>query len=322
MLCAAMSPHRQVVSVRHLEKRYGKLEALRGVDLDIEQGEVFALLGPNGAGKTTLVEILEGYRERSGGQVSVLGTDPQHGDERWRARLGMVLQFTTAFDQLSVEEIVAHVASFYPRPLDVARVIEMVGLGDKRKDRCSRLSGGQKRRVEVALGFVGDPELVFLDEPTTGLDPQGRHQLWDVVRGFTAQGRTILLTTHYLDEAEALADRVGVIIAGSLAEVAPPAELGGRERALVHVSFSRHERLAGGVLPEWQGTSVHGDVVTIQTDAPTKVVADLTAWARSLGQDEIPGLAVRRPSLEDVYLQMVESAERQAKAQAAGERTS
>ncbi len=298
-----------VVRVRDLEKSYGQLRALGGVDLDIAPGEVFALLGPNGAGKTTLVEILEGYRKRSAGEAVVLGQDPERAGEQWRARIGMVLQFTAAFDQLTIEEIVAHVASFYPRPLDPGRVIDMVGLGERRAVRCSRLSGGQKRRVEVALGFVGDPEVVFLDEPTTGLDPQARRQLWEVVRGFAAQGRTVLLTTHYLDEAEALADRVGVIIAGKLAEVAPPSEIGGRQRSLAQVSFARRERLAGAPLPDLPGLSLQGDVVTVETEVPTKVIAGLTAWARERGRDELPALMVRRPSLEDVYLQMVESAE-------------
>jgi ABC-2 type transport system ATP-binding protein len=294
-----------VIRVRALRKSYGDLEALAGVDLDIEAGEVFSLLGPNGAGKTTLVEILEGYRERTSGEATVLGIDPGSGDRRWRARVGIVLQNSTAFDLLTVEEVVGHFGSFYPSPLPTGQVIDMVGLGDKRKSRCIALSGGQKRRVEVALGIVGDPELVFLDEPTTGLDPMGRRQLWEVVRQFTALKKTVVLTTHYLDEAEALADRVGVIIAGKLAAVAPPHEIGGRERALARVTFIREGKLAGQPLPAIPGITAEDDVVTIPTEAPTAAVVALEAWAAGLGEAELPGLAVTRPSLEDVYLAMV-----------------
>ncbi len=294
-----------VIRVRGLRKVYGTLEALAGVDLEIEAGEVFSLLGPNGAGKTTLVEILEGYRERTSGEATVLGIDPGDGDRRWRARVGIVLQNSTAFDMLTVEEVVSHFGSFYPAPLPAGKVIDMVGLGDKRKSRCISLSGGQKRRVEVALGIVGDPELVFLDEPTTGLDPIGRRQLWEVVRQFTALKKTVVLTTHYLDEAEALADRVGVIIAGKLAEVGPPREIGGRERALARVSFVREGKLVGQPLPAIPGIVAEGALVTVNTEAPTAAVVALEAWAAGLGAAELPGLSVTRPSLEDIYLAMV-----------------
>ena len=299
------APDGPVIRVRGLRKLYGELAALDGVDLDIEAGEVFSLLGPNGAGKTTLVEILEGYRERTSGEATVLGVDPGDGDRRWRARVGIVLQSSTAFDFLTVEEVVSHFGSFYPSPLPTGQVIDMVGLGDKRTSRCIALSGGQKRRVEVALGIVGDPELVFLDEPTTGLDPMGRRQLWEVVRQFTALKKTVVLTTHYLDEAEALADRVGVIIAGKLAAVAPPREIGGRERALARVSFVRDGKLAGQPLPEIPGIVADGDLVTVATEAPTAIVVALNAWAAKSGVAELPALSVTRPSLEDVYLAMV-----------------
>lgn len=289
-----------------LRKAYGSFEALKGVDLAIEHGEVFALLGPNGAGKTTMVEILEGYRERSGGEARVLGVDPAHPTPAWRARVGIVLQSTNVFDELNPTELISHFAGFYGRPLEVATVIKMVGLEEQRAVRCSKLSGGQKRRVDLALGIIGDPELIFLDEPTTGLDPQGRRQIWDVIRGFTALGKTVLLTTHYLDEAEALAGRVGVIQAGTLLEVAPPAELGGRDRARAEVGFVPEGPLAGRDLPPLPGEVTHnGTGVTVSTDVPTAVVASLAAWALAAGVTELPGLAVRRPTLEDIYLSMI-----------------
>ncbi|PWB69316.1 MAG: ABC transporter ATP-binding protein [Holophagae bacterium] len=301
------------VSARGVRKRYGDFEALRGVDLEIEPGEVFALLGPNGAGKTTFVEILEGFRARSGGEATVLGVDPERGDLVWRSRLGIVLQSAGFFEQLTPDEVVSHFATFYPNPLDPRRVVDMVGLADKRSSRCKDLSGGQKRRVDLAMGIVGDPELVFLDEPTTGLDPQGRRQLWDVVREFARLGKTIVLTTHYLDEAEQLADRVGVIINGQLVEVGTPREIGGRERALARVTFALTGNLAGRPLPETGAETVSKNGrVTITTATPTAVVTALARWAEANGEPELPALAVSRPSLEDIYLAMVEAADGQA----------
>ena len=293
------------ITATALTKRYGALEALRGVDLEIEQGEVFALLGPNGAGKTTFVEILEGFREPTSGEARVLGIDPATGDAAWRARLGIVLQSAGFFETLSPIEIVRHFATFYPAPLDPSAVVEMVGLADKRDARCRTLSGGQKRRVDLALGIIGDPDLIFLDEPTTGLDPQGRRQIWDVVRNFTALGKTVLLTTHYLDEAEQLADRVGVIMKGRLAEVGTPLTIGGRERALARVSFALTGGLAGQPLAEGISAAIGPGVATVTTSDPTRLVVALASWAQSHGETEIPGLSVTRPSLEDVYLQMV-----------------
>ncbi|MFY1698260.1 MULTISPECIES: ABC transporter ATP-binding protein [unclassified Solwaraspora] len=273
------------IEVHGLRKSYGGSAAVDGVDLSVQRGEVFALLGPNGAGKTTTVEILEGYRRRDAGEVRVLGVDPDPGTPQWRSRIGIVLQGTGEFDELTVGEVVAHFAAFYPAPDDPATVIDRVGLSAKAKARTHTLSGGQKRRLDVALGIVGRPELLFLDEPTTGFDPEARREFWELIRALAAGGTTILLTTHYLDEAEALADRVGVIAAGRLVEVAPPAELGGRRDALATVSWRTAD-----------GTTRHE-----QSATPTALIADLAARF----DGEVPGLTVTRPTLEDVYLRMI-----------------
>ncbi|MBA4180800.1 MAG: hypothetical protein C0506_09450 [Anaerolinea sp.] len=295
------------IEIRGLRKRYGTFEAVSGVDLTIPTGEVFALLGPNGAGKTTTVEILEGYRDRSAGEARVLGVDPARGDAAWKSRIGIVLQSTGVFDALTVEEVIAHFASFYPRPLPLERVITMAGLEEKRQARCKSLSGGQKRRVDLALGLVGDPELIFLDEPTTGFDPAARRQAWEVVREFTRTGKTVLLTTHYMDEAEHLADRVGVIVAGQLIEVGTPREIGGRAAAVAHVRFRAEGTLATAPLPAMPGRVESGPpIVAVATGEPTATVSALIAWAASLGVSEIPELSVTRPSLEDVYLRLIE----------------
>ena len=301
------------IEARAITRRYGAVEALRGVDLEVSRGEVFALLGPNGAGKTTFVEILEGFRGRTSGEASVLGIDPERGDAGWRARLGIVLQSAGFFEALTPLEAVRHFASFYPAPLDPESVVSLVGLAEKRDARCRNLSGGQKRRVDLALGIIGDPELIFLDEPTTGLDPQGRRQIWDVVRNFTALGKTVLLTTHYLEEAEHLATRVGVIIKGKLVEVGPPREIGGRQRAMAKVTFSLTGGLAGRPLPEGLVAEIGPGTATIATLEPSKVVVALALWAESHGEPEIPGLAVTRPSLEDIYLQMVAASEAESR---------
>jgi ABC-2 type transport system ATP-binding protein len=295
------------ISIRGLHKEYGAMTAVSDVDLEIEAGEVFALLGPNGAGKTTTVEILEGYRQRTSGEVSVLGVDPEIGGEIWRARIGIVLQTGTVFDELTVEELVRHSAGFYSDPLDPDRVIEMVGLDEKRTARCARLSGGQRRRVDLALGVVGNPELLFLDEPTTGFDPAARRQAWEVIRELTSFGATVLLTTHYLDEAEALADRVGVIANGRILEVATPRTLGGRAEALARVSFHRQGPLRDRELPVPTASRDGSDgVVEFETMTPTAVVAALTAWVQAAGLEEVPELSVTRPSLEEIYLRMVQ----------------
>jgi ABC-2 type transport system ATP-binding protein len=286
------------ISVRGLRKVYDGNAAVDGVDLDVAPGEIFALLGPNGAGKTTTVEILEGYRKRDGGEVSVLGVDPALANggrgtattaaaRRWRERIGIVLQGTGEFDELTVGEVVGHFARFYPSPDAPADVIERVGLTGKTKARTHTLSGGQKRRLDVALGIVGQPELLFLDEPTTGFDPEARREFWGLIRDLKATGTTIVLTTHYLQEAEALADRVGVIAGGRLIAVDTPQQLGQRDSALATVSW----RTAEGV---WEST---------RSATPTAVVTDLAV--RFGG--EVSGLTVTRPTLEDIYLDMIGS---------------
>ncbi|MGK5673581.1 ABC transporter ATP-binding protein [Micromonospora sp. URMC 106] len=273
------------ISVRGLRKAYGDNVAVAGVDLDIHRGEVFALLGPNGAGKTTTVEILEGYRQRDAGEVRVLGSDPAQPAADWRSRVGIVLQGTGEFDELTVAEVVRHFSGFYAGADDPDKVIERVGLAGKAKARTHTLSGGQKRRLDVALGIIGRPELLFLDEPTTGFDPEARREFWELIRDLAAAGTTIVLTTHYLDEAEALADRVGVIAAGRVIEVAAPDRLGDRQAALATVSWRTPD----------------GKPEAVESATPTALVAELAA--RFGG--EVPGLTVTRPTLEDVYLRMI-----------------
>ena len=267
-----------------LRKSYRDTVAVDGIDLAVERGEVFSLLGPNGAGKTTTVEILEGYRRRDAGEVSVLGADPATGDSAWKSRIGIVLQKVNDLTDLTVRESVHSVAGYYSAPRDPDEVIELVGLAGKRDARGAQLSGGQRRRLDVALGIVGAPELLFLDEPTTGFDPEARRQFWGLIGDLAHQGTTILLTTHYLDEAEQLADRVGVINAGRIVEIGTPAYLGGRSTAAATV--------------RWLGPN---GVESVETDTPTKTVLEL---ARRF-DGEVPELVVERPSLEDVYLRMI-----------------
>jgi len=276
------------VRVRGLTKTYGSHRAVDGLDLDVARGETFALLGPNGAGKTTTVEILEGYRRADGGTVSVLGQDPATGSASLRSRIGIVLQTATDQAELTVAETIHHFARYYPRPRDPDEVIGAVGLEEKRRTRVRNLSGGQRRRLDVALGIVGTPELLFLDEPTTGFDPQARHQFWQLVRDLGQGGTTILLTTHYLDEAEQLADRVAVIARGRLLDSGAPHRIGGRDRDLVQVSW-RDEQGA------------HRE----RTDRPTELVTRLGAAAGG----EVMDLQVHRPTLEEVYLDMVNQPE-------------
>jgi ABC-2 type transport system ATP-binding protein len=273
------------ITVRDLHKGYPNQVAVDGVDLDVAHGEVFALLGPNGAGKTTTIEILEGHRARDSGQVAVLGEDPGKAGDEFRARIGIVGQSQAgALDELSVEEVVRHFAHYYPRPRDPSELIEVVGLQQKRAARVRQLSGGQRRRLDVALGVIGNPELLFLDEPTTGFDPQARRNFWGLVRDLADTGTTVLLTTHYLEEAEALADRLAVIVGGRIAASGTPATLGDRSSSSATVGWRDDDG------PR-----------SVQTDGPTQVVTEL---ARRFG-GEVPELTVSRPSLEDVYLQLI-----------------
>jgi ABC-2 type transport system ATP-binding protein len=276
-----------LIEVKGLKKNYGDLQAVRGLDLQIEQGEIFSLLGPNGAGKTTTVEILEGFRTRDSGSVSVLGVDPQikgHESRIWRNRIGIVLQNSADAGDLSVGETVEHFSNYYSDPLDVQEVIHSVGLDEKQGSLIRTLSGGQRRRLDVALGIIGNPELLFLDEPTTGFDPQARRAFWSLIQQLRNDGTTILLTTHYLDEAQALADRVAVINHGQIVEISTPTELGGRATAQATV--------------QWRDGA---QVKLEKTDNPTALVSKLSA---DFG-GEVPELIVTRPSLEDIYLEMI-----------------
>ena len=270
-----------------LRKTYGSLAAVDGVDLTVARGECVALLGPNGAGKTTTTEILEGYRHADAGTVRVLGEDPARAGRSWRARLGIVLQTSRDLGDLTVREIVTHFARYFPRPRDPDEVIAVTGLSEKADARAGRLSGGQRRRLDVALGIVGDPELLFLDEPTTGFDPAARREFWGLIETLQHNGTTILLTTHYLEEAERLADRVAVIAAGRIIAEGTPATLGGRDGARATVRWIED-----------------GTARSETTDAPTAFVASLSG--RLAGPDgEVAGLEVVRPDLEDVYLELI-----------------
>jgi len=277
----------KVISVAGLRKSYGSNSAVDGLDLEIEQGEIFALLGPNGAGKTTTVEILEGFRDRDAGQVRVLDFDPAtkgSAGQQWRDRIGIVLQSTQDAGGLSVYESVSHFATYYENPKDPREVIELVGLTDKSDALARTLSGGQRRRLDVALGIIGNPELIFLDEPTTGFDPEARRAFWSLIRKLRDEGATIVLTTHYLDEAEALADRVAVINRGKIIEISTPDQLGGRATSLATVS--------------WR------DGAEIRTEKSANPTALVNSLAQQYGGD-IPELNVRRASLEDIYLEMI-----------------
>jgi ABC-2 type transport system ATP-binding protein len=275
------------IEVHDLEKSYGGVHALRGVSFEVAQGEVFGLLGPNGAGKTTTVEILEGYRRRDGGNVSVLGFDPGHSPRALRERIGVVLQHSESAPLLTVCELHRMFAGYYESPRDVDEVIELVGLTEKRDAKVKTLSGGQKRRLDLGTALVGDPDLVFLDEPTTGFDPAARRSAWEMIRSLRSLGKTILLTTHYLDEAQQLADRVAVIRAGEIVALGTPAELIG----ITGKTEIRHR--------------VNGELVVLETEDPTRALHELTAQALADSR-ELEQLEVRRPSLEDVYLELVE----------------
>jgi ABC-2 type transport system ATP-binding protein len=291
------------IRVEGLRKSYGDFEAVRGVSFEVAEGELLAMLGPNGAGKTTTIEILEGFRERSSGEVEVLGFDPAHGGAAMRERLGIVLQDCGIDPYLSVREVVQMHASYYPAARDVDEVVHLVGLDEKARSRVSKLSGGQKRRLDVALGLVGDPELLFLDEPTTGFDPAARRQSWELIRDLGTLGKTVLLTTHYMDEAQYLADRVIVLARGEIVADGSPESIGGRATAPAHVSFLLPPGIAVADLPVGVDEVVEGEA-HVQTQEPTAMLARLTSWALEHG-GELEGLSVMRPSLEDVYLELV-----------------
>jgi ABC-2 type transport system ATP-binding protein len=299
-----------VISVEGLHKSYDGFEAVKGIDLEVAAGEIFAFLGPNGAGKTTTVEILEGYRQRSDGDVRVLGVDPQTADRQWKNRVGFVLQESRLVPELTPREAVEQYAGYYAHPREVDDTVNLVGLGEKADVRTSKLSGGQQRRLDVALALIGDPELLFLDEPTTGFDPSARRQAWGVIGGLRDLGKTVFLTTHYLEEAQALADRVAIISAGRIVATGSPDELTGDGQDRTEISF----RLPAGVqapdLPFAVRTSARIDAgaVSLTADDPVPLLRELTNWAAERGVG-LPGLTVGAPTLEDVYLELTEHAD-------------
>ncbi len=301
------APGAPVIEIHGLRMSYGGVEAVAGIDLEVRAGEVFAFLGPNGAGKTTTVEILEGYRRRTAGDVSVLGIDPAKAGPDWRARIGVVLQESEPEAELTVGECLRLYAGYYPSPRPVDEAIELVGLTDQRTIRCGRMSGGQRRRLDVALALIGDPELVFLDEPTTGFDPAARQSAWAVIAGLRDLGKTIFLTTHYMEEAERLADRIAVISAGRIVAEGTAATLGGRDTEAAIISFALPADVAAADLPPavvaCVASSADGQV-EVATAGPLPLLGALADWARARNVD-LPGLQVRQPTLEDIYLQLI-----------------
>ncbi len=279
-----------VISIRGLRKSYGDVEAVRGIDLEVQRGEVFAFLGPNGAGKTTTVEILEGYRKRSSGEVSVLGEDPEHAGREWRGRIGIVLQSCRLDPYLTVRESLALYAGYYDHPRPIEETIDLVGLGGKADARASSLSGGQQRRLDVGMALIGDPELLFLDEPTTGFDPSARRQAWETIAGLRELGKTVFLTTHYMDEAQRLADQVTIISGGEVVARGTPEDLGDRESRPARITYRED-----------------GREVELETTTPVQTLNELTGRALAEGR-ELEGLEVARPSLEDVYLELTDQA--------------
>jgi ABC-2 type transport system ATP-binding protein len=294
------------ISVHGLRKTYDSLEAVRGIDFEVEMGEVFGLLGPNGAGKTTTIEILEGYRERSEGEVSVLGSDPGHPTRAWRDRIGLVLQECQFDPLLKVGEILSLFASFYTKPLEVEEAARLVGLGERLDVRSGTLSGGQRRRLDVAVALVGDPDLLFLDEPTTGFDPAARRDAWNMIEGLGELGKTVLLTTHYMDEAQHLSDRVAILRGGEIVASGRPDQLSPDGEGNTVITF----RLPAGVTPDDARThagapvDVSGQVVSVRTDNAQRTLYRLTSWAEESGL-ELAGLEAHRPTLEDVFLELM-----------------
>ena len=305
------------IAVRGLQKSYGELEAVRGIDLEVSRGEVFAFLGPNGAGKTTTVEILEGYRERHAGEVEVLGIDPAHATREWRERVGIVPQDCNVPPYLTVREALSLYAGYYSAPRKVDDVIELVGIGGKADERGGRLSGGQQRRLDVGLALIGDPELLFLDEPTTGFDPSARRAAWEVLAGLRELGKTIFLTTHYMEEAQRLADRVAIIRGGEIVGLGRPEEIGDRDSQPALITFRITDEAAAKALEAQLRDRGNGGrssaaglngAFRLQANNPTGLLHELTGWA--VDHDvELENLEVRRPSLEDVYLRLTDQAE-------------
>jgi len=289
------------IVVQDLRKSYGELAAVDGVSFTVERGEVFGLLGPNGAGKTTTIEILEGYRRRDSGEVSVLGFDPQTAGRALKRRVGMVLQELAGPPMLTVSELIEMYRGYYPAPRTTGEVIELVGLGEKANARVKTLSGGQQRRLDMALGLVGDPELIFLDEPTTGFDPSARRNAWEIVRSMRALGKTIVLTTHYMDEAQELADRICVMAHGRVVGEGTPRSLRGAAESHTRIRFTVPKSVPPDLLP--LAVTMHNGTAVFETATPTAALRDLTVWATGLGL-ELEGLEVVQPSLEDVYLQL------------------
>ena len=295
----------KAIELHDLRKSYGDVEAVRGIDLVVEEGEVFALLGPNGAGKTTTVEIMEGFREKTSGEVRVLGFDPARRDRKLKEQIGIVLQSTGIDPFLTVAECIEMFRGYYPHPRPLDEVIGLVGLEEKRDTKVAKLSGGQQRRLDVAIGLCGDPRLLFLDEPTTGFDPSARRSAWEMVKSLQSLGRTVFLTTHYMDEAQYLANRVAVIAGGRIVAEGPPGSLGDRSAAEAVVRF--RVPAGAGDPPDWGQSGADGDgTVEIRTTDPTTVLHDMTEWAVARGA-RFDSLEVRRPTLEDVYLELTGS---------------
>jgi ABC-2 type transport system ATP-binding protein len=297
-----------VIEVSDLRMSYDGLEAVRGIDLRVLRGEIFTFLGPNGAGKTTTVEILEGHRKRTGGEVRVLGEDPEHADRQWRGRVGVVLQSSRVEQQLTVRECLELYAGYYPAPRPAQEVIELVGLKTKADVHGGMLSGGQQRRLDVALALIGDPDLVFLDEPTTGFDPSARRSAWEMIDGLRKLGKTIFLTTHYMDEAEALADRIAVLRAGAIVAEGTPRTLGGRDHAAYQISFTLPAGVTVDQLPSASASASRVEEsgrVLIETRQVMTTLHELSGWAIQHGHD-MADLQVHRPALEDIYLGLTE----------------